>query len=241
MFVYFYSNLLVAQEDGSLSLWNCNQMETTTIIKTGDCLSKMRQSSANPAFIASGGRENNLKIWNLDSEKPEVPIFKAKNVPHDELDLRQPVWVQDLTFMPQTTDLVAIASRYGQVRLYDVRAKPARPRDRNRPVINMQFCDHALMSISSTNNTRQVVVGSSKGEVGLVDLRFANKLVHKYHGFSGSVRSISSDESSPYFVSCSLDRFLYLHEFSKKESVKKVIFQNFLYIYIYLLSVYLGN
>jgi ribosome biogenesis protein NSA1 len=154
----------------------------------------------------------------LKSETPEVPIFKAKNIPH-EYELRVPVWVQDLTFLPGATDLVAIASRHGFLRLYDTRED-----NRNRPVINMTFCDHPIMSISPTCNNRQVIVGSSQGKVGLVDIRHYGKerLAHMFHGFNGSVRSIVADEFSPFFVSCGLDRHLYLHDLKDKAPIKKV-------------------
>ena len=38
----------------------------------------MRQDAANPHLVATGGKENDLKIWDLNT--PEQPVFKAKNV-----------------------------------------------------------------------------------------------------------------------------------------------------------------
>ena len=38
----------------------------------------MRQDAENPHIVATGGKENDLKIWNLNM--PDEPIFRAKNV-----------------------------------------------------------------------------------------------------------------------------------------------------------------
>ena len=38
----------------------------------------MQQNMEQPHLVATGGKENDLKIWDLQS--PEQPIFKAKNV-----------------------------------------------------------------------------------------------------------------------------------------------------------------
>ena len=60
--------------------------------------------------------------------------------------------------------------------------------------------------------------------MGLIDLRNPTKgtVVHHYLGFSGSIRSISAHPDLPYFVSCGLDRHLYLHHLDQKQPLKKV-------------------
>ena len=47
-------------------------------INCGKDIYRMRQDSENPYIVATGGKENDLKIWNLNT--PDEPIFKAKNV-----------------------------------------------------------------------------------------------------------------------------------------------------------------
>lgn len=204
-------------ENGKISYWNPADSKSTIELKAGNHLSCVKSCPQDSSLFVTGGKENDVKIWKLDSGTTE-PIWKARNVPH-VLELRVPVWVQDAAFLPQTTDLVAIASRYGQLRLYDTKMD-----NRNRPVINMEFSDHPAMCISPTRNDRQVIVGSAQGKVGLVDIRNygKEKVVHLFHGFNGSVRSIVADENTPYFVSCGLDRFLYLHNLNNRSPVKKV-------------------
>jgi len=209
---------LVGLDNGTVSLCDPNDGRKPILsFPSGDSLSCIKTCPSDPSLFVTGGKENDLKIWKLGGERPML-LFKAKNVPH-VYELRVPVWVQDATFLPQTTDLVAIASRHGHLRLYDSRVD-----NRNRPVVNMEFCDHPLMSIAPTRNDRQVIVGSAKGRVGLMDIRNYGKerLVHLFHGFNGSVRSIVADENSPYFASCSLDRYLYIHNVNAKAPVKKL-------------------
>jgi len=216
---------VVGLENGTVGMWNCLESEITlqfqTYKDTSDGLKrnmeKIRQCASDKSIYATGGKENDLKIWNLSSDKPEEPAFKARNLPHDFLDLRVPVWIQDLTFLPRTSELVATCTRYGQIRLYDVRAG-------QRPVSNVQFVDHAIMSISSTMNDRQVIVGTAKGEAGLYDLRNPGqeKLVKKFHDFSGSIRCMVASQELPYVISCGLDRHVYVHHLSQRLAVKKV-------------------
>lgn len=138
-------------ESGKISLYSFLEGNSLLDIQTGLHLSKIASSGVDKNIFATGGKENDLKIWNLESEKPSVPVFIAKNIRHDFLELRVPVWIQDLVFMPQTSDIVATCSRYGHVRLYDAKANR-----KNRPVVDIKFMDESCMSISATKNDKCV-------------------------------------------------------------------------------------
>lgn len=71
----------------------------------------MRHSKVNKNLIATGGQENELKLFDLEKK---VQIFTAKNVPHDMLQLRMPVWISDICFLPNS-NVVVTASKYGHV------------------------------------------------------------------------------------------------------------------------------
>ena len=43
--------------------------------------------------FAYGGRENDLCLYDLEKQES---IFTARNVPHDFLSLRVPIWVSDM-------------------------------------------------------------------------------------------------------------------------------------------------
>jgi len=144
-----FSSHLIGLENGSVLLGSFAEDKTLIELSTGKNLSAIQQCPHNKHVIATGGKENDLKIWNLEGPDTTVPIFCARNIPHDFLELRVPVWVQGVTFLPQSSELVAVCTRYGQVRLYDPKAD-----NKCRPVINMQFMDHPLMSIATTQNNR---------------------------------------------------------------------------------------
>lgn len=64
-------------------------------------------------IIATGGREHRLKLYDLEKQ---TMIFSEKNLPHDWLELRVPIWVSDANFLPETQE-IATVGRYGYVRM----------------------------------------------------------------------------------------------------------------------------
>jgi WD40 repeat protein len=60
-------------------LWDTNEKQSIKTFNVGKDTSILRKCKVNDSLIASGGRENDLKVWNIESEKNEN-IFKAKNV-----------------------------------------------------------------------------------------------------------------------------------------------------------------
>ena len=47
-------------------------------LNSGETLSRMRVSPNSDNIIATGGKKNDLQIWDLSA--PEKPTFRAKNV-----------------------------------------------------------------------------------------------------------------------------------------------------------------
>ena len=65
-------------------------------------------------LIATGGKENDLKVWDLNdlSEKKD-PMFKAKNLPDNWVLLREPVWVMSIDFLD--ANRVVVGTAHNQV------------------------------------------------------------------------------------------------------------------------------
>lgn len=57
-----------------LSWLVCGQVE----VNVGSGVCRMRQNKCQRSRVATGGKENPLKVWDL--ERPEKPVFTAKNV-----------------------------------------------------------------------------------------------------------------------------------------------------------------
>ena len=81
-------------------------------LKVDRSLAKMRKvSGTDNNFIATGGKEHDLQIWDLNKIE-SGPVFRAKNVPTDSLQLRVPIWITDMCFPDNLTkDKVAVVSR----------------------------------------------------------------------------------------------------------------------------------
>ena len=201
--------VVTAAQSGVVTLWKCDkqsfdvvQTEVHTMgkfkrkqemdqeerekhcVKLGEGkeICKMRQNRWSKNQIGVGGKEVELQLWDLN--KPEEPVFRSKNVKQDMLCLRQPVWISDLGWTSDRT--VAVASRHGQVRLYDVRSQ-------RRPVAELVW-PQANTSLASVDRD-QVIVGTNTGTMGLWDFRAGQGyrgLVRKYGGSVGAVRDIAT-------------------------------------------------
>ncbi|KAG8228928.1 hypothetical protein J437_LFUL007320 [Ladona fulva] len=207
------SSVLTAVDSGEVKLWSNDSLDGTELaIKTGSKIDRMRHNPFNKDVIAVGGVEADLSLWNLEAE--DKCIFKAKNVPHNYLELRVPIWVSDIAFMPDGQK-IATCSRHGHLRLYD-------PKAQRRPVLNMQIPEQALTAISPCSREHHVIVGSGTGLMMLVDMRGKGLELNRYKGFAGGVRDIVCHPSEPYILSVSLDRFLRLHHLETKTLLHKV-------------------
>lgn len=73
------------------------------------CAKKSRFDSS---MVATGGKENDLKIWDVNQSGAEA-VFKAKNVADNWMQLREPVWIMSIDFVDRNK--VAIGTAYHQV------------------------------------------------------------------------------------------------------------------------------
>lgn len=201
--------ILTAVHSGEIKQWKFDQDEV--IINAGKNLNKMRHSKVNKRIIATGGEEHPLKLFDLETR---TKTFTEKNLPHDFLQLRVPISISDIGFLPNSEQIVT-AGKYGHVRLYD-------PNAQKRPVIKLEVKEEACTCLSILPREKQIVVGTGKGKMNLVDLRKPGRILNTYKGFTGSVSDVACCRSEPYIVSTSLDRFLRIHHIDTKQLVKKI-------------------
>lgn len=202
--------ILTAVKSGEVKLWRFKE-EDGFIIKAGENLDKMRHSKINKHVIATGGQEHELKLFDIERK---TRIFLEKNVAHDWLQLRVPIWISDIDFLPHTEQIVTVG-RYGHVRLYD-------PKVQRRPIINVEMKDEILTTLSVVPQQKQIIVGTGKGKMNLVDLRKPAKVLNTYKGFVGGVTGIACSTVEPYIISVSLDRYLRIHHINTKQLLKKI-------------------
>lgn len=203
-------SVLIGVKSGEVSLWPFGGKEEV-LINAGENLNRMRQSCMQKNIIATGGLENRLKLFDLEKQEQ---IFSEKNLPHDWLELRIPIWISDLNFLPGTQQ-IATVGRYGHVHLYD-------PNAQRRPVINLTIQGEALTCLSVTPKNKHIIVGSGKGRMNLIDLRKPSAILNTYKGFAGGVTGIACSTNNPFVASVSLDRYLRIHHIDTKELLKKI-------------------
>ncbi|XP_059566361.1 WD repeat-containing protein 74 isoform X2 [Myotis daubentonii] len=196
--------LITCVDSGVLRVWG-DDKETSSDpvleLRVGPGVCRMRQDPVRPHVVATGGKENALKVWDLQGS--EEPVFRAKNVRNDWLDLRVPIWDQDIQFLPESRKLVTCTG-YHQVRVYD----PASPQ--RRPVLEATYGEHPLTAMTLTPGGNSVIVGNTHGQLAEIDLR-QGRLLGCLKGLAGSVRGLQCHPSKPLLASCGLDRILRVH------------------------------
>ncbi|KAL3991282.1 kinesin family member 20 [Sarotherodon galilaeus] len=205
--------LVTCAESGVLRVWREEGGdEPVTQVDAGKNVCRMRQSPTNPNKVATGGKENGLKIWDL--QRPEQPAFSAKNLRDDWLDLRRPYWVRDMAFIPDS-DKVVTCTGYHQVHVFD----PSSPQ--RRPVLEAAYGEYPLTALSLTPDGTAVAVGNTQGHIALLDLR-KGVVRGCLKGLAGGVRGLQCHASQPLVASCGLDRFLRIHSLEDRKLQHKV-------------------
>nr|XP_051689152.1 WD repeat-containing protein 74 [Oryctolagus cuniculus] len=210
--------LITCVDSGILRVWRDNDKEAPSDplleLRVGPGLCRMRQDPARPHVVATGGKENALKVWDLQGS--EEPVFRAKNVRNDWLDLRVPIWDQDIQFLPGSQKLVTCTG-YHQVRVYD----PASPQ--RRPVLETTYGEYPLTAMTLTPEGNSVIVGNTHGQLAEIDLR-QGRLLGCLKGLAGSVRGLQCHPSKPLLASCGLDRVLRIHRIRNPRGLEHKVY-----------------
>ncbi|KAJ8044460.1 WD repeat-containing protein 74 [Holothuria leucospilota] len=176
-------SIITCLSNGHLTVWQDDEAKQE--LELGPNLKKMKHNKQDKNIIAAGGKENDLKVYDL--EKPGKPLFQAKNVReikevrNNFLDLRVPVWVNDMQFIQGSSKIVTCTAHHQVI---------------------FVFC--FLLC------NRSVIVGNVQGRMCKIDLR-NGKVSRAYRGFAGSIRHIECHPTQPLVGSCGLDRFFRLH------------------------------
>eukprot|EP01137_Pigoraptor_chileana_P021408 Opistho-2@85055 len=179
----------------------------------GPNVQRMRGNQQCRNLLAVGGKEHDVTVW--DANAPEKFVFRAKNLKHDNLDLRQPIWVTDIAFAPNENGaILAAATAHRQIRLYDTRVK-------KRPVMEMTYGEHPISVLTFAPDGTNVLCGTAIGDMISVDIRTGRQL-GSFKGFAGGIRAIECHPTLPFVASCGLDRFLRVHSLQTRKTIHKV-------------------
>lgn len=109
-------SILVASAGGSVRVLDWDTKATALDFSTGGPLSRLRCPRGRISLAATGGKEHPLQLWDVTAQRA---LWKAKNVKNDFLNVRVPVWIRDLAFVPDAGDgshVVVTGTSYHQVR-----------------------------------------------------------------------------------------------------------------------------
>ena len=169
---------------------------------------------------AFGGRDNDLKLYDLTTQKA---VWEAKNVPHDSLRMRVPIWISKMAFMRPSVDSVSDAhiltgTGHKHVRLYDTHLK-------RQPVLSLEIGEYRVTTILPRfGSDCQVYVGDTSGGIQMWDIRTSKRLA-TLKGCVGSVRDMSPDCGSS-FACVGLDRYVRKFDSSRNKQVTSVYIKN---------------
>ncbi|KDO21730.1 hypothetical protein SPRG_13146 [Saprolegnia parasitica CBS 223.65] len=173
----------------------------------GHDIHTLRVDPLSSKTIAIGGKERDVNLWDLETQ---AAIFKAKNVTHDDLDMRVPVWVKCMAFLPPSEGhRLVVGTGHHQIRLYDTATK-------RRPVQETVFGELPITSLAVQDN--RVIFGDTAGNINALDLRNMKHL-GRYHGPVGAIRDIALHPTLPYMAAVGLDRMVHVYHTETRKNI----------------------
>ncbi|THH32102.1 hypothetical protein EUX98_g2080 [Antrodiella citrinella] len=133
-------------------------------------------------------------------------IWRAKNLPNDELNLRHPVRNTALTYLQPSANTsqqhLLVGTQFGDVRRYDTRAA-------RRPVANWKVGKVGGIGVVEIGTHEHEAFAADQGtNLYAIDLR-NGQVTYGYKSIAGAVTSVAS--SGTYLASTAQDRYLRLH------------------------------
>ncbi|KAJ3388175.1 WD repeat-containing protein 74 [Lobulomyces angularis] len=206
-----------------------------------DNLCKFKVNKKNPNYFITGGKERDLMLWDLrdimksSQQNDKIqPAWKAKNVPHNFLDLRQPVWVTDLAFLDQCDppQKALVITGYSELRMYDftleLDEKRKNKRDINRPLFNLKVGENVLKCLEiCCSDPNLVLVSDTLGNLVQINLKTL-KVCGSFKGTAGTLKCIKSFRKGEkkYISGVGLDRFLRVWELD--ENNNRLVYKSYL-------------
>ncbi|KAG5510502.1 hypothetical protein JKF63_06799 [Porcisia hertigi] len=179
---FMKGKLVVVSKEGKAHFFSGDLKEDGAFLGNGpiDALHIHRKFG----MIAMGGQENDLCVYDVAAEAPDVPVFKARNVRDHVLDVPFPVYVTGASII--NPYVFASCTAYHQVRFYDRRSN-------DRPVQEFEISREIERRPTTMTqwNANKFLIGEASGDVHLYDTRRGFSSRAKLRGGVGSVRCMS--------------------------------------------------
>ena len=139
-----------------------------------------------------------MVLFNVEQKKLE---FKAKNLPHDELNLKIPIYDTSAVEVKSNPRNVYVATGYGDIRLYDMKASA-------KPILNKNVSKNKINKIIMTKDENCVVIADVKGYCAMLDVRKGLAPFRNFRGNHGSVRDVYDAWEKECVVIGGFDRYV---------------------------------
>lgn len=202
--------LVTCGEDGLVEtrLWPTGEIKGA--FKTGFRIDFGRVNDTGTQ-VALGGKDNDIKIWNLETG---ATIFKGRNVPNDSLDMPVPIWITDAVWTGENSLLACTA--FNQIRAYDLRQR--RPiRDLSLKIKGDDANRHLNCIAKDAHNN--AITADNFGLVSLVDVYGGQRLLTSFKGPKASVRSIDVDLDAGIMACGGLDRYVRMYDLESHKQI----------------------
>ena len=119
------SSSVLYTEDGQICVKVMDEASSSRAGGSFATSGPVETAASSTSHTLFGGRENDVKLWDLSTGEC---TWQAKNVPHDEVRLRVPVWIAGVAFFDADestghSDIIVTGTGYRQIRMYDVRVQ----------------------------------------------------------------------------------------------------------------------
>lgn len=171
--------------------------------------------------VALGGRENDIHMYDTTTNQE---VWKAKNVPHDKLSLRVPVWITALAFLRPDSDTCSAAhmvsgTGHKHVRVYDTAAS-------RQPVVSIDIGgDFRVTAIRPTSDGNGLFVADTAGGLYQWDLR-TQRRIYTLKGSTGSIRDVQTNRDGSHLAAVGLDRYMRLYDARSNKPLSSTYMKN---------------
>ncbi|KAI3390170.1 hypothetical protein SNEBB_001842 [Seison nebaliae] len=200
---YYNSKFELISSKDDLSIYNEKIIvkELTSTIVNHRLIGKYNRINK---VLATGGFEFEIELFQLNENNNQfssTPFWRSRNVSHDHLSLRIPIWIRDIVFYPQlsqnslfknekhSNDLI-VCTAYGHVRYYSPKTS------KRQPLWKFDYEGTALSHIRFLPNSNNLFVCSTtNNDLLLFDMNQRQKnekglLIRGYRGHAGLIEDI---------------------------------------------------
>ena len=147
----------------------------------------------------------NKTLLSYDLIKNKID-FTAKNLPNDELSLKIPIYDSDLIEIQNNPRSFYVSTGYGEIRMYDKKAS-------SKPILNSKIFKNKINKITLCKNNNYLIVGDTKGNCHMLDIRKNFNICKNFKGNNGSIRIVLNCQEYNSAVIGGFDRYIKWYDY----------------------------